>query len=377
MNEKSKVPEENKVLPDETTDITLPFSNPRTDLKNAFVHNAVPREAQYQQWLTEHYDMANSLGLEKGSTAGDGLALNPTTKKIEVKVNSLGGIVSEESGVKLKLLATTGNYSSYYAAALKSNENGMFINIGSTGSERKGLKGYADMGEFGIGLGLDIDDSLQFNTSGKVGIKANVTSGITVDTSGAKIKLVNSNSNTESYAGALKVNADGLFINVGAGTSRKGLKGYPNMGSNQFGLGVDHDNTLSINNNGQLGVTVSTAVAEVKNMARIYGAAYYFYNPFWHGYVESAGTNGGQYIWVAKCFCNFKSGSDGKMAWFLDADYLSVKIDNKAGMTGAGNVYSTGAFIAQVFQLSKSDLNNLSISVVGSNGGISTALLIV
>lgn len=47
-------------------EVTLPFAQPRTKLLAEFVPNAVPRNGAYQQWLTEHYDMAYSLGLEKG-----------------------------------------------------------------------------------------------------------------------------------------------------------------------------------------------------------------------------------------------------------------------------------------------------------------------
>lgn len=152
-------------------EVTLPFAHPRTKLLAEYVANAVPRSGSYQQWLTEHYDMAYSLGLEKGdgdeASQGEGLTLNPTTKKLAVKVNSTAATAE--------------------AGAIRTGTDGLSINVGKDAT-RKGLKGVTS-GTAGIVLGIDHDDSLKIvDSSGKLGVNFGnvIPRGLIVMFSGSK-----------------------------------------------------------------------------------------------------------------------------------------------------------------------------------------------
>ena len=169
MNEKTK-PSDNQKTSENLETLDLPFTKARTELTGAYVRNAVPREEHYQTWLKQHYDMASSLGLEKDTTPGEGLALDTGSKKIKVKIDDNGGLAMTDKGLGVKC-HITGSGDNWYAGALKCvNDEGVLINVGNPTNGRRGLKGYPDVGGQGVGLGIDYDASLKIDGNGKIGI---------------------------------------------------------------------------------------------------------------------------------------------------------------------------------------------------------------
>lgn len=300
-------------------DVTLPFADDRSVLKKVFVRNAVPREDDYQRLLTQHNDMAYSLGLEKGtlseSVQGQGLVLNSDSKKLEIKLTtSNGGLTVDSSGLALKL-KTTVEPNGYKAGVIKADGDGLWINISKEG-DRRGLMSYK-AGENAV-LGIDHDDSLAIiksgidagklsvnsgngltlnGTSKKLEVNLTATSGgLTFSESGGlKINLDNSGSPGNFYAGAIKsTNDGGLWINVGAGQERKGLKPH----TTQYGgaLGIDHDDSLLIRNDGdnkgKLGVKNASLI---KLMGEHMKAEYYAENEHLIAYMRLVDSNNPRY----------------------------------------------------------------------------------
>ena len=168
-------------------DVTLPFADDRSVLKKVFVRNAVPREDDYQRLLTQHNDMAYSLGLEKGtlseSVQGHGLVLNSDSKKLEIKLTtSNGGLTVDSSGLALKL-KTTVEPNGYKAGVIKADGDGLWINISKEG-DRRGLMSYK-AGENAV-LGIDHDESLTI-TNGQLSVAASagIPAGVIVMFSGS------------------------------------------------------------------------------------------------------------------------------------------------------------------------------------------------
>ncbi|MEN4128713.1 hypothetical protein P8971_23650 [Serratia marcescens] len=284
MSEK-KITQEKDVKAETNTEagyVNLPFAEPRTKLLAEYVPNAVPRSGSYQQWLTEHYDMAYSLGLEKGDDGeekqGDGLTLNTTTNKLAVKhdaslktpggvlgvnINSTGGLTtSGNNGLEVKL-HTGGEAGQRYAGVIKSiNEEGLYISVGEVEkNERRGLRGYKGTHhEGGAVLGIDHDNSLTFNAAGQVGAKINSSGGISTDISGGLKLALHPGAGDQYYAGVIKVDSTaGLWVNVASGAQRRGLVGYRPAGANSDALGIDNDNSLKFDEtNGKVGVKLHT-----------------------------------------------------------------------------------------------------------------------
>ena len=323
-------------------DVTLPFANPRENLTDVFVRNAVPRQDNYQLWLKQHYDMAYSLGLEKGAdgeaTQGNGLTLNSDSKKLEIKpAGTTSGLMVTTAGVGVKVKANSGlepdltnglavklysngplniqsdggltvktvingDSSKHFAGVLRGDHTGLWINVGDpkVSGQRQGLKSYeAKDSEFGATLGIDLDTSgaLQFNTAGQVGVKVIPNSSLEITTAGVGVK-VKPNSGVENTTSGIgiKVAPNSGVENTTAGV---GIKVKPNSGleNTTTGISVKVASGLKVDSGG---VDINPTFQNmIRMMGALYGASHYaLFDNFFAFFKNNGRGSNGKDHWI-------------------------------------------------------------------------------
>lgn len=153
----------------------------RSDLRNIYVQNSVPGQPAYQQWLNEHYTVANAVGIYNfdGSAPGtcgnglkiDGEKLAVDSAVIQKKLKATNGIALDDTTNTLtaKLAETTSGLTSEGGLnvqvddrTIKKGESGLYVNpdvLARDLTAGKGISIAQDVVSANIGSGLKFDEN--------------------------------------------------------------------------------------------------------------------------------------------------------------------------------------------------------------------------